>query len=274
MLPFWASIATLSVVQAVTVVLPSPRAILALDDQKQLGRLAGRWWALVPPGSVLLFVLVGGAAATASAQFLTYLALWAVPVGAALALGWLGRWSRPAVALAVLPLMALAWADRNGLAGQGAAVALTALSCVALGALFAAFTPARWLMVGIVAMALVDVALVASELLQRPNEALNVAHPVADLPRLQAELFGSAAMGYGDLFVAALLGGVLAATGGAARQWRVGALVAVLALGFDLLFFFVHELPATVPVAFALVVLLVSERTSARPRVTGVGARG
>jgi hypothetical protein len=273
-LPFWASIAALSVVQGLIVMLPGSQAILALDDQKQVGRLASRWWALVPPGSVLLFVLVGTATATASAEFLTYLALWAVPVGAALALGWLGRWSRPAAALAVLPLMALAWLDGNGLAGQGAAVALTAFSCVALGALFAALTPARWLMVGIVAMAIVDVTLVTSELLQRPNQALNVAHPVAKLPRLQAELFGSAAMGYGDLFVAALLGGVLAATGGAARQRYVGALVVVLALSFDLLFFFVRELPATVPVALALIVLLVSERLLDRPRVTSVSAGG
>lgn len=230
-----------------------------------MGRLSGRWWALVPPGSVALFVAVGSAAANASATFLTYLALCTVPIGAALALGWLGRWSRPLVALAVVPLMALAWADGQGLAGESAAMVLTALSCVALGALFAALTPPRWLMVGIVAMAIVDVTLVASELLQRPNNALNGAHPAAKLPRLQAELFGSAAMGYGDLFVAALLGGVLAATGSAARQRRVGALVAVLALASDLLFFFVRELPATAPVAIALIAVLVAER--AHPRL-------
>lgn len=264
MLPFWVSIAALSLVQALVVALPGDRAILAIRGRRQAGRLSSRWWALVPPGSMALFVAVGSAAANASASFLTYLALCSVPIGAALALGWLSRFSRPALALVVVALMALAWADGSGLAGQAAAVALTALSCVALGAIFAAVTPPRWLMAGILAMAAVDVALVASELLQRPNNALNLAHPAAKLPRLQAELFGSAAMGYGDLFVAALLGGLLAATGGAGRQRQVAMLVAALALASDVLFFWVDELPATAPVALALIAMLVAERRHAR----------
>lgn len=274
MLPFWASIVVLSAVQAATVVLPGRQAILAWQDGRQAGAPSSRWWALVPPGSVALFVIVGGAMEDASASFLTYLALWGVPVGAALALGWLGRWSRPALALSVLPLMALAWAEAGTLPGQAAAVALTALSCVALGALFAALTPVRWLMAGIFAMAAVDVAFVVGELLQRPNETLNAARPAAGLPRLQAELFGSAAMGYGDLFIAALLGGVLAATGSAARQRRVGLLVAMLALMSDLLFFFVRELPATAPVAIALLLVLLFERVrSTSERASPIGER-
>ncbi len=40
-----------------------------------------------------------------------------------------------------------------------------------------------------------------------------------------------------------------------ALQLRAAALTALLALVFDLLFFFVDELPATVPVALALVVV-------------------
>jgi hypothetical protein len=272
-LPFWVSIAALSLVQALVVALPGDRAILAIRSRRQVGRLNSRWWALVPPGSVALFVAVGSAAANASASFLTYLALCTVPIGAALALGWLSRFSRPALALAVVPLMALAWADGSGLPGQAAAVALTALSCVALGAIFAAVTPPRWLMVGIVAMAAVDVALVASELLQRPNNALNLAHPAAKLPRLQAELFGSAAMGYGDLFVAALLGGLLAATGGPGAQRRVAVLVAALALSCDLLFFAVDELPATAPVALALIAMLILERRRLSGRAATVPDR-
>ncbi|HEV7942395.1 MAG TPA: hypothetical protein VGP17_06290 [Solirubrobacteraceae bacterium] len=264
MLPFWVSIAVLSLVQALTVALPGTGAITALQRWRSGSRLSGRWWALIPPGSVALFVAVGSVAANASVTFLTYLALCGVPVGAALALGWLSRSSRPIAALAVVPLMALAWADGGGLAGQAAAVALTALSCVALGAIFAAITPPRWLMAGIIGMAAVDIALVASELLQKPNNALNLAHPVAKLPRLQAELFGSAAMGYGDLFVAALLGGLLAATADAGRQRRVALLVAVLALASDLLFFFVRELPATAPVALALILMLVAQRADTR----------
>jgi hypothetical protein len=253
-LPFWISIALLSLLQGAVVALPRPLSLPVL------ARLRGRRWAAVPPLSVIAVVFIVRGAESASAQGLTYLALVAVPILAAVALGWLGRGARPSRALLVVPLFALAWADRAGLAGEGAAVALSALSCVALGALIAAVTPPRWLAAGIVAMAVADTALVVSDLLQRPNNALNAAHPAAGLPRLQTALFGSAVMGYGDLFIAGVLGGLLAVTGGRPLQLRGAALTAVLALSFDLLFFAVNELPATVPVAIALVLLALRRR--------------
>jgi hypothetical protein len=139
-------------------------------------------------------------------------------------------------------------------------VVLSALSCAALGVLLAAVTPPRWLAAGIVAMALADTALVVSDLLQQPNNALNAARPVAGLPQLQDATFGSAVMGYGDLFIAAALGGLLAATLGRSLQLRAAALTALLAMSFDLLFFLVDELPATVPVALALIVTVLTRR--------------
>ncbi len=256
MLPFWLSIGVLSLSQGALVALPGTLSIPWLERRRS------RLWAAIPPLSVISFVFVARAAEQASAQSLTYLALVAVPVLAALALGWLGRGARPVFALATPALFALAWADRTGLAGEAAALALSALSCVSLGVLLAAVTPPRWLAAGIVLMACADTALVVSELLQHPNEVLNSAHPAVGLPKLQAEVFGSAAMGYGDLFVAGLLGGLLArgrypapvdAVAARALQLRAAALVAALALSFDLLFFAVNELPATVPVAAALV---------------------
>jgi hypothetical protein len=69
-------------------------------------------------------------------------------------------------------------------------------------------------------------------------------------------VFGSAVMGYGDLFVAAVLGALLAVAAGRSLQLRAARLAALLALVFDLLFFLVEELPATVPIAVTLVVLL------------------
>jgi hypothetical protein len=213
-------------------------------------------------------VAVGSVAERGSAQALTYLALLAVPPLAALALGWT-VWDshpparRPAGLLAV-PLFALAWADRGGLAGQGAALALSALSCVTLGTLIASVTPARWLALGIVAMAAADAALVIADLLQQPNSVLTATHPAGGLPRLQAEVFGSAAMGYGDLFVAGVFGGLLAVSGSRRRQLIGGLLVAVLAIAFDLLFFAVEELPATVPVAYALAILVWTSRHDLR----------
>jgi hypothetical protein len=267
MLPFWISIALLSLAQGTIVALPRVPARLGLE------RLRGRRWAVIPPLSVIAFVLIAGAAERASAQGLTYLALGAVPLLAALALGWLTPAARPARALLVLPLFALAWADRSGLAGESGALALSALSCVALGVLLAIVTPPRWLAAGIVAMAVADAALVISDLLQRPNDALNAAHPAAGLPRLQDAVLGSAVIGYGDLFIAGTLGALLALALGSRPQSRAAVLAAALALGFDLLFFLVDELPATVPVALTLIVVtLVRRRRSVTARRTPAAA--
>ncbi len=260
MLPFWLSIGLLSLVQGGIVALARVPAVPAL------ARLRGRRWALIPPLSVLGFVLVGVLAERASAQGLTYLALVAVPVLAAVALGWLIRGARPALALLVPALFALAWADAGALAGEAAALALSALSCVALGVLLAAVTPPRWLAAGIVAMALADAGLVIADLLQRPNSALNAAHPAAGLPRLQSALLGSAVMGYGDLFIAGVLGGLLALAAGSRVQTRAALLAVLLALCFDLLFFFVDELPATAPVALTLIVVLAVRRRRSAPK--------
>jgi hypothetical protein len=277
MLPFWLSIGVLSLAQGALVALPGKMSIPWVQ------RRSSRLWAAVPPLSVIAFVFVARAAEQASVQSLTYLALLAVPLLAALALGWWCRGARPALALLAPALFALAWADRSGLAGQAAATVLSALSCAALGVLLAAVTPPRWLAAGIVLMACADTALVVAELLQHPNEVLNAAHPPAGLPKLQAEVFGAAVMGYGDLFVAGLLGGLLArgwpsayrglnaddaraAQGGVPnrRQTFAAALVAVLALVFDLLFFFVDELPATVPVAVGLLIVVAFARRGER----------
>jgi hypothetical protein len=258
-LPFWRSIGLLSLAQGAIVALAAAPAVPALQ------RLRDRRWAVIPPLSVIGFVLIAAIAERASAQGLTYLALVAVPVLAALALGWLTPRARPAHALLVPVLFALAWVDRGALGGEAAALVLSALSCVALGVLLAIVTPERWLAGGIVAMALADAALVIGDLLQHPNNALNAAHPPAGLPRLQSATLGSAVIGYGDLFIAAALGGLLAVAAGRRDQTRIAALSAAFALCFDLLFFFVDELPATVPIALTLIVVLgVRRRRSAR----------
>jgi hypothetical protein len=258
-LPFWLSIGLLSLAQGTIVALGRVPAVPAL------ARLRDRRWAAIPPLSVIGFVLIATIAERASAQGLTYLALFAVPVLAALALGWLTPGARPVRALLVPALFALAWADRGALGGEAAALVLSALSCVALGVLLAIVTPPRWLAAGIVAMALADAALVIGDLLQHPNNALNAAHPPAGLPRLQSAMLGSAVMGYGDLFIAAALGGLLALAVGRSGQLRIAALSAVFAVCFDFLFFLVDELPATVPVALTLIVVLgVRRRRSVR----------
>ena len=100
--------------------------------------------------------------------------------------------------------------------------------------------------------------LVGSDLLQGPNAVLNSVGPGADLPRLQYVHFGSAVMGFGDFFIAATLGALLARD---RRLQMTGAAIAVFAcLGYDLLFFFVDELPSTVPIALTLAALEVVGR--------------
>jgi hypothetical protein len=243
-LPFWVSIVCLTVVQAATVALPAAPHIRVLE------RFRSGWWALVPLGSIVV-VIFGIEAASQSAHALTYLALVAVPPLAAIALGGAARGGKPVYALAVLPLFALAWADRHGLVGEACAAALSVLACVTLGVLLAQVAPLSWLKVGIVLMAIGDTVLVVSQQLQAPNNLLNVAAPGLGLPQLQRVHFGSAVVGFGDYFIAAVFGAVLAAEG--RKLGGPARLTLLIGLAFNLLFFVTDLLPATVPVALALI---------------------
>ena len=191
--------------------------------------------------------------ASATASWLTYLALVAVPILAAVTLGWIVRGARPWLALLVPALFVVAWRTPYSLSGEAAAALLSALSCVTLGALLAAVTPSRWLKLGIVAMAGADAWLIATSQLQAPNNELVAAKPGGGLPQLQSEQFGSVSLGYGDLFVAALLGGVFSARKRVQRKAAV--LTLLVAALFDLLFLAFNNLPATVPVALALLIV-------------------
>lgn len=276
-MPFWASISILGLVQAALVALPAPRPRPAWIE-----RLRSPWWALVPALSIVV-VIAAIELDSDSATWLTYLALVAVPPLAGFAWGALIRrdrteppytrvravsrgegrdWTAP-VAVTV-GLFALAWVVPRSLLGEAAATGLSGLACVTLGWLLVCGVPARWLRLGVYAMAVIDTVYVASDLLQGPNAVLNAAAPAADLPRLQAVHFGSALMGFGDLFVAALVGCLLAHN--RPRQLECALLVAALALAFDLLFFAVDQLPATVPVAVALAIATRHARAGFPPR--------
>lgn len=232
----------------------APRAV-APAWLARLSRLRGRGWALIPIGSIVgVIFLIRYAPDTANG--ITYLALVAVPILAAAALGWASRGSRPVFSVLAIGLFLLSWRAPATLEGEAAGAILDALSCVTLGVLLAAVTPAGWLKAGIVAMACADVWLVASDLLQAPNDTLSAAAPSGGLPQLQSEQFGTVTLGYGDLFVAGLLGAVFAQR--PPTQRLASALTLGFAIVFDLLFLVVDELPATVPVALALVTLQVA----------------
>jgi hypothetical protein len=237
-------------------------------------RLRGPAWAAIPIASIV-GVIFAIRYLSDTATGLTYLALVAVPILAAVALAWAarpeGRVTVARVVSAVVVtglLFAIATGSSRSLGPEAAAALLSALSCVTLGVLLAAVAPPGWLKLGILGMAAADVWLVGSDLLQHPNDVLVRAHPApllgTHLPQLQSEVFGSVILGYGDLFIAALLGAVLATT--RRPQWPAALLTLAIAGLFDLLFLVVNELPATVPVALALVVLELWDRLVVRRR--------
>jgi hypothetical protein len=249
--PFLAADGVLLCGQAALVALPGAGV------PAPLARLYGRAWALLPPLSIGV-VVAAISADPAVADVLTWVAFLLIPPGAALALGWAMHGARPWLAWLALALFAAAWLWTGTLLGDSAAALLAALSCVTLGRLLAGVVPAVWLKAGIVAMAVVDAILVFGNELQAPNAVLNAAVPAPGLPQLQYLNLHAATLGYGDVFVAGVLGGVLAVEG--RRQGPVALLVLVLAVAWDLLFFVYDTLPATVPVAIALLIVEVASR--------------
>ena len=248
---------------------PAPRPA----SPRSCAGLRSSWWALVLPLSIV--VVVGGDRARLGHRPLPHLpgpgrgaAAGGAGPGAGRPRRPPGRWPCSAI-----PLFALAWAAQGSLGGETAALALSALACVSLGWLLACVVPGRWLKLGIYAMAAIDAWLVGSNLLQEPNAVLNAAAP-GGLPRLQFVSFGSAVMGFGDLFIAATLGALLAPD--RRLQLTGAALAAAIGLGFDLLFFAVDELPATVPIALTLAVLELQRQSASselgddQPRQSGV----
>src|SRR2546427_2387715 len=135
MLGFWPSDAVLLAVQALLVCRPAPVA------PRSLRNLAGTAWAWVLPGSLgLTIALVALLPGTADGY--TWLALVATPPLAYVALAG-GPRRRPLAAIAVVVLVTLAWAEHGTLSGQSAALGITALSCLTLGAWLGRLAPMR-----------------------------------------------------------------------------------------------------------------------------------
>jgi hypothetical protein len=252
---------TVGFIAADGVLIATQASLVALPGRgvpAALARVGGRAWALVLPVSIGA-VVAAVAAVPDVADVLTWLAFLAIPPLAAATLAWAARGARPAAGLLAVPPLALAWAAQGTLAGDAAAVALTALSAVTLGRLLAGVVPAAYLEAGIVAMATVDAILVFGNQLQGPNAVIEAAVPARGLPQLQYLALGPASMGYGDVFVAGVLGGVLAVRG--VRQEPVALLTFALAAAWDVLFLVFDTLPATVPVAAATLVTATARRS-------------
>ncbi|MEO9174520.1 MAG: hypothetical protein ABI317_03320, partial [Gaiellales bacterium] len=118
--------------------------------------------------------------------------------------------------------------------------------------LLAGVAPPTALRLGLVVLVAIDVILVISGSVGRTSTALHHAVAPAGLPGFQDATISPAAMGYGDLFGAAVLGAILVSEHCSRR--RVAAAVLVAALAFGLLLHVVDELPATVPLLAGLAV--------------------
>ena len=250
-------IGILNATQALLVLLPSA------GIPAWLSRFKTKLWALIAPVSIAV-VVAAIALVPEVADGLTWFALLLVPPGAVLALGWAMRGAKPVYGLIAVAAFVVALIDVDSPTGEAAAALLTALSCITVGRLLAGLVPAPPLKLGIVAMAVIDFILVFGNQLQGPNATLNAAVPAPGLPQLQFLDVTWARMGYGDVFVAGLLGGILAAE--RKRQAPAALLVFGLCCAWDLLFLHFNTLPATVPIGVAIIVLELNDRaSSARP---------
>jgi hypothetical protein len=226
------------------VALPAPAA------PGRLERLRSSAWALVLPGMLVagtFGVLALPAAPTALATF----ASLATPALAAVAVVAIVRGRSPWL-LIVPPALLLA-ATRGGWAGELAGGVVTALGCLTLGNGLVRLTPARALVAGMIGMCGVDVLLLSTNVGEHAGAVLADATPARDLPDLQRAHVGSISTDYPDLFLAAVIGSLLA---GRRVQRRVAVAAAALSAAWASGLAFVdHPLPATVPLALALVVI-------------------
>ena len=183
-------------VQAITVLGP-----------RQPPRLVRRAWLGLIPLAAIGGVALLLAERPSLAQQATDLAAIATPIAAA---GGLFAFRVRALALLTPVLYVIAWKG-DGRPAQIATDALIAGAAVTLAWLTGTVAPRGGLIVGILAASAVDVyQVVVSEQVQVASHALSAAQPVSDLPRLQELVWGTASMGWGDAYLAALLGVVVA----------------------------------------------------------------
>jgi hypothetical protein len=246
------SCAALAVAQGLTVVLPRCPRNVAL-------RLPNSWAVALPPASFTATVLAL-AVDPSFALAIVAVAVVGVPLLGALALAAFARGGRPLGAVIAVPLLALAVLN-TGVPGELAALMLVMLSCVALGSLLAATTRVRWLAVGALLIAALDMALMRVGGIRLATSALLHAS-TSHMPDFAQPVLGHMTIGYGDFFVAALAGAVAARR--PSRQTAVAVATTAFALAQYAFSTDGELLPSTVPVAAALLAATVAARVTAR----------
>lgn len=259
---------SLGAIQGAAVLLPG------VVRSRLLAALRARWLLVMLPVAAATGATFLPSVDSVLANDLSTLALVAVPLLAALALGWAMRPRHVALVVLVPALFGLAWADPGGRAGDAAGLVLVVLSSVGLAAIVVAIVPRLVVKAGICVWAAADLSVALAHRLEQASHAITHALPVAG-PQLQLQraVLGSASMEWADFFIAAVLGAVLAAQ--ERRRGRAALLVAVLAMISSAFFLVTNVLPATVPVALALVidevwVYLFSSRAPSRRKMIRV----
>ena len=226
---------------------------------------------------LLPLVLIGGMVIVLGAwprgvELATALAAVAVPV-LALAAGWhVRRWAVP-LAVAAPLLWLAAWRLAPGPWPDLAGDLLIVLAAAALGRLTGWVSPRGALVVGILIATGVDIWQVANIQVQPVAQALGAAVPPRGLPSLQELRMQGATMGWGDAYIAALVGAIVAASRRATIAAVAGCAVGGILLG--LLFAWVQFVPATVPPALGLIAAGAVEHRAVRRWVrTAIDSRG
>jgi hypothetical protein len=196
-------------------------------------------------GGVIALGAIPGAVAA-----VTDLAAIAVPPLALLAVLHVRRWALP---LAIVsPLLWLAvWRLPTSGWTQLAGDLLIVLAGVSLGRLTGWIAPRAALAVGVLVATIVDIWQVLTVQVGPVSQALAAAAPPKGLPALQQLEMLGAGMGWGDVYLAALVGAIVAASVRATITATVVTAIAGLLLG--LLFGTLDLLPATVPPAIGMV---------------------
>ena len=231
-----------SVLEGALVLLPRAKPF------PRLGRLRAPAWAALLPVSIIvgtfgLLIAPGLASPTVLAAAVT------TPLLAVIAVLLVVR-----ARTLMLPLAAGAgalamWAD--GVGGHIGTGVVTALACLTVGAALQRLIPGRWLLVGVVAMSVVDITLLLAGPGYHETAVLAAAQTNFHGPRFTGARLGGTTIGYPDLFLAALLGASLA--GQCAQLWAA-ALLTGLAIAYDSMLTPGLLLPATVPIALTLAV--------------------
>jgi hypothetical protein len=225
-----------------------------------LARLRSPIWTLLLPGSIIVGTF-GLLLVPSMALAVVFLAAVTSPLLALAGATWVARARLVVIPAAALAAVLAIWA--SGAGGRLGTAVITALACLTVGTTIQRLVPGRWLVVGVVAMSAVDVALLVAGFGYHQTAVLAAASNSFPGPRFTGARVGAVTIGYPDLFLAALLGAALA---GSRDQRRAALLVTGLAIGMDSLLRRGLLLPATVPIALAMIVISLW-------RWRGVGAR-